>query len=87
MDDIKFVINYDYPLQNEDYVHRQDLGFINSLTWHAVFSDKYPDPHWLDSPGSGSVMGMRLWIQEQDNWLKLTNKPNFQPFKMALVPT
>ncbi len=39
------------------------------------------DPHWFGSPESGSVLGMRIGIQEQGNWPKFTNKLDFQPFK------
>ncbi len=49
---------------------------------HAVFR---MDPHCWGSPGSGSGLGMRIRIQEQGNWPKLTNKPDFQPFKMAFM--
>jgi len=42
VDDIKFVINYDYPLQNEDYVHR--IGRTgrrnNSGTAYTFFTEK-----------------------------------------------
>jgi hypothetical protein len=45
----------------------------------------YPDPHGFGSPVV--VLGMRIRIQVQGNWLKLTNKPNLQPFKIAFVPS
>ena len=30
VDDVKFVINYDYPMQDEDYIHRCTLPHIDS---------------------------------------------------------
>jgi hypothetical protein len=39
-----------------------------------------PDPHGFGSPGSGSVLGMRIRIQQQEMFLK---NPDFYPFKMA----
>jgi hypothetical protein len=41
-----------------------------------------PDRYWE----SGSVLGIRIWIHEQEIEQKLTNKHDFQPFKMAFVP-
>jgi hypothetical protein len=34
----------------------------------------------------GSVLGMRIRIQEQEKLTKLTNKSEFQPFKKPFVP-
>jgi hypothetical protein len=31
------------------------------------------DPHWFSSPGSGSVLGMLIQIQEQGNVTKFEN--------------
>jgi hypothetical protein len=47
-----------------------------------------PDSDLFRSPGSGSVpvLGMRFRIQQQRNGAKLTNKHDFQSFKMAFVP-
>jgi hypothetical protein len=45
-----------------------------------------PDPHGFGSPGSGSVLGMRVRIQEQGNLRKVTNKLDLQTFKKAFVP-
>ncbi len=45
------------------------------------------DPHWFGCPGSGSVLGMRIRIQDNGAW-KLTNtdkKPSFLPFRKAFV--
>jgi hypothetical protein len=42
-----------------------------------------PDRYWE----SGSVLGIRIQIREQEIDQKFTNKPDFQPFKMAFVPT
>ncbi len=36
------------------------------------------------SPGSGSVLGMRIRIQEQGNCPKFTNESDFQPSKRPL---
>jgi hypothetical protein len=33
------------------------------------------------------LLGMRNRIQEKGNLVKFTNKPDFQPFKKAFVPT
>jgi hypothetical protein len=41
------------------------------------------DPHSFGCPGSGSVLGMRIRIQEHENLPKFTNKPGFLPFKKA----
>jgi hypothetical protein len=57
------------------------------------------DPHWFGSPGSGSAYPqiridlsrldpdpycwMRIRLQKQGKWPKLSNKSDFQPFKMA----
>jgi hypothetical protein len=35
----------------------------------------------------GSVLGMRIRLQEHWNWPKLTNKPDFLPFRKAFVPS
>ncbi len=43
------------------------------------------DPHSIFCPGFGSVLGMRLRIQEHGNRHKFTNKPGFLPFKKAFV--
>ncbi len=55
----------------------------NSKTQHFGSG---PGSAFFGSPGSGSVSEM--WIlgysQEQGNWLKLTNKPDFQPSKHLL---
>jgi hypothetical protein len=44
------------------------------------------DPHSLGCLGSesGSVLGMRIRIQEHGKWPKFTNKPGFLPFKNDL---
>jgi hypothetical protein len=36
-----------------------------------------PDPYWKGGPGS----------ENKKNLPKLTNKPDYQPFKMAFLPT
>ncbi len=43
-----------------------------------------PDPRWFGCPGSVLRMRMRIRIQEHGNWLELTNKTVFLPFKNAL---
>ncbi len=35
---------------------------------------------------SVSVLEMRIRIQEQGTWLKVTNEPDFKPFKMTFIP-
>ncbi len=45
------------------------------------------DPHSVGCPRSGSVLGMRIRIQEHENLLKLTNKLGFLPFKGAFAPS
>jgi hypothetical protein len=44
------------------------------------------DPYW--ECGSGSMLGMRIRIrnQEQGYWPKLANQPDFQHLKMVFVP-
>jgi hypothetical protein len=37
----------------------------------------------IGSPGSGSVLGGWIRIQEQGNWQELANKHDFQPLKKA----
>jgi hypothetical protein len=39
------------------------------------------------SLGFGSVLGIRIRIQEQGNLPNLTNKPDFQPFKNGFCTT
>ncbi len=45
------------------------------------------DLHWCGSPGSGSVLAMRIRIriQEQENIPIFTNKPDFKHFKKAFL--
>ncbi len=43
-----------------------------------------PDPHLFGCPGSGSVLGMRIRIQEHGKRPKFINKPGFLPFKRLL---
>ncbi len=38
---------------------------------YSFFSVVDPDPYWSGSPGPVSVLGLRIRIQEQGNWLKL----------------
>ncbi len=38
-----------------------------------------PDPHWFGCLGFGSVLGIRIQIQEHGNRLKLPNNPGFLP--------
>ncbi len=42
-------------------------------------------PHWFATPGSGSVLGMRIRIQEQESREKLISKCDWQPFKIAVL--
>ncbi len=42
------------------------------------------DPHSFGCLGSGSVLGMRIRIQELGNWPTFTNKPGFLPLKRLL---
>ncbi len=51
-----------------------------------------PDPYGsslFDCPGFGfvSILGMRIRIQEHENWPKLISKPGFLPFKTAFIPS
>ncbi len=56
------------------------LSCIRLRTFWSTFyqccgsgSARIRNPHWFDSPGSGSVLGMRF--REQGNWPKFTHKP------------
>jgi hypothetical protein len=49
--------------------------------------DPDPEPHLFGSPGSGSVLGMRIRIQELGYLPKITNKPEFEHFIKISVPT
>jgi hypothetical protein len=61
------------------------LGSIDFLFWHSLVGGGDPDPH--RSPLDPHLYwGIRIRIQEQENCAKLTIKPEFQPFKKALVP-
>jgi hypothetical protein len=64
----------------EDQAQEQTLLCLYNIIimMFTAFSD--PDPH-------GSALNSLSWvrIQEQENLSKLTNKPDFQPFKMAYV--
>ncbi len=53
----------------------------------SAFGDPNSVPDSFGSSESGSVLEMRVQVQVQGNWQKLTNKPVFQPFKMPIVPT
>jgi hypothetical protein len=50
-----------------------------SVNWKVSVSVVDPDPHSFFCPGSGSVLGMRIRIQEHENWSKCIN------FKKAFV--
>ncbi len=53
-----------------------------SLHFSAVFRACIRiDPHWLGSTGSGSGS------KGKKSWPKLKNQLDYQPFKMAFVPT
>jgi hypothetical protein len=63
------------------------------LTWNWKFKPFYSvvdsDPDgsalfWLLGFGSGSLLEMRIRIQDKGNWPKLTNKSHFQPLKKTL---
>ncbi len=74
--------NFSYTLSFELHDQARLLDSLHGLfpslsfTYRAgnLTSVSDPDPHWSGSPGSGSVLGIliRIRIQEQGNWLKLT---------------
>jgi hypothetical protein len=59
-------------------------NYLRRKVMFVSVSDPDPDPH-----GSALMLlfCIRVRIHEQGNVLKLTKKPDFQPFKMAFVPT
>ncbi len=55
--------------------------YLKKKTWKTSVVDR--DPHWFGCPGSGSILEMRIRVQEHGKWPKLTNKPGLLPFKEA----
>ncbi len=69
---------YGYPLSQIEL-----YGIFFAVLWIRIRF--YLETHLYGSPGSGSVLVIRIRIQEHVNWAKFTNKPGFLPFKKAFV--
>ncbi len=66
------------------WVIQRDASYDDWRQYVTITSVVNLDPHWY-----GSILGgrIRIRIQEQRNWQKFTNKPEFQPFKETSVAT
>ncbi len=56
---------------------------LSAVLWIRI----HLDPHSFGCLASGSVLRMRIRIQQHGNLPKFKNKPGFLPFKKAFVPS
>ncbi len=60
------------------------LSLLGSCALGRKSSVVDPDPHSFGSPGSGSVLELRIWILDHGNLPKLIKKLDFLPFQKGL---
>ncbi len=73
---IRYVFKYGIvPILSWSWRFRIRSLMFRTVLWTRILMDS----HWFGFPGSRSVLGMWIGIQEQENLPQLTNKPEFQP--------
>lgn len=79
MEDVKFVINYDYPNNSEDYVHR--IGRTgrsnNTGTAYTLFTSQ-------NGPKANDLINV---LKEANQVIQMLNFKNLNRFKLSIYVT
>ncbi len=84
---LKIILNKSLKSRQESWlniIETKKLGLYVTIFPNEFNAVEVPDPLWLSSPWSRSVLGMWIRIQEPVNWPKLT-KSDIQPFRKTFL--